>query len=165
MNKAFHSAGLTFIELLIFLVVSSITVTGLLHIMQNTTGISADPLVKQQELAIANAYLDEILSRAYSDPDGVQESPILNAGQRALFDDINDYAVITALMPTDINGQLIDGTNGEIIDLSEYRVTVSINNPVNDLGAGLPTARITITVTHTLPNTPQIVLTGYRMNY
>jgi len=165
LKKTASIAGVTLIELLVFLVVSSIAVTGLLHIMQNTTGISADPLVRQQELAIANAYLDEILSRPYSDPDGAQESPSLTNAQRAFFDDIDDYTVISNLIPADINGQLIDGNNGEIINLQEYRVTVSITKPVNDLGAGLPAARITVTVQHTLPNAPQISLTGYRMDY
>ena len=160
-------SGLTLIELLVFIVVSSIAITGLMHIMQNTTGTSADPLIRQQELAIANAYLDEILSRPFSDPDGAQEAPALTAAQRGLFDDINDYAVINNLIPADINGQLIDGTGDEIIDLQLYRVSVTITPNINDLTAAVAaaTARVVVTVAHTDANAPQVQLTGYRMDY
>lgn len=52
--------GVTLIELVIFIVVVSIAVVGLLQIFTHTTASSADPQLRKQALAIAEAMLDEI---------------------------------------------------------------------------------------------------------
>ncbi|WP_426057197.1 type IV pilus modification PilV family protein [Janthinobacterium sp. PSPC2-1] len=52
--------GVTLIELVIFIVVVSIAVVGLLQIFARTTASSADPQLRKQALAIAEAMLDEI---------------------------------------------------------------------------------------------------------
>ena len=55
--------GVTLIELIIFIVVVSIAVVGLLQIFARTTASSADPQLRKQALAIAEAMLDEIEGR------------------------------------------------------------------------------------------------------
>ena len=78
--------GVTLIELVIFIVVVSIAVVGLLQIFTRTTASSADPQLRKQALAIAEAMLDEI------------------EGARFTFcDPINDPAADTALNAAPFN--------------------------------------------------------------
>ena len=56
------------IELIIAIVVISIAATGVLLVYATAVRYSADPMVQQQALAVAEAYLDEILARPASDP-------------------------------------------------------------------------------------------------
>lgn len=52
--------GVNFIELIIFIVIVSIAVAGILLVMNNTTKRSADPQVRKQALEIAESLLEEI---------------------------------------------------------------------------------------------------------
>jgi MSHA pilin protein MshD len=75
--------GVTLIELILSMVIISIAVTGVLSVMNLTVKHSADPVVEHQAIAIAEAYLEEILLQAYTDPNGT------NAGEtRSSFDNV-----------------------------------------------------------------------------
>lgn len=52
--------GLTFVELIIFIVIISVAVAGVLLVINNTTQHSADPQLRKQALEIAEALLEEI---------------------------------------------------------------------------------------------------------
>ncbi|MDD5329909.1 MAG: type II secretion system protein [Sulfuricella sp.] len=64
-------AGLTMIELVVFIVVVSIAVIGVLGVMNLTARHSADPLLRKQALAIAEAVLAEVemMPFTFCDPD------------------------------------------------------------------------------------------------
>lgn len=62
--------GFTLIELVVFLVVISIAVVGLVAVMTRTTSSSADPQLRKQALVLAESMLEEVqLARfTYCDP-------------------------------------------------------------------------------------------------
>src|ERR1035437_6169769 len=62
--------GFTLIELIIFIVVVSVGLAGILSVMNTVVKSSADPMVRKQTLAIAESLLEEILLKDYADPNG-----------------------------------------------------------------------------------------------
>ena len=60
--------GMTLIELLVFIVVVSLGLAGVLTVFNQVVRHSADPLVAKQALAVADALLEEILLKDFCDP-------------------------------------------------------------------------------------------------
>jgi MSHA pilin protein MshD len=65
--------GLSLIELVIALMIISVSVTGILMVYNNSVRQSADPMVRKQAVAIAEALLNEVLAQpfTYCDPQDV----------------------------------------------------------------------------------------------
>lgn len=65
--------GISLIELVVFIAIIAVGIGGILGVMNFTTRASADPLAQKQALAIAEAYLEEVLAMpfTYCDPDDV----------------------------------------------------------------------------------------------
>jgi MSHA pilin protein MshD len=63
--------GISLVELVVFIVIISVGIAGILGVMNYMTRASADPLAQKQALAIAEAYLEEVLAMpfTYCDPD------------------------------------------------------------------------------------------------
>ena len=59
--------GISLIELVIFIVILSIALTGITLIYINTTRYGADPMVKIRSIELAQATLEEILLKAYDE--------------------------------------------------------------------------------------------------
>ena len=59
--------GMTLVELVITIVVIGIAAAAMFSAMASITGRSADPMLRQQSLALAEAYLEAISARAYAD--------------------------------------------------------------------------------------------------
>jgi MSHA pilin protein MshD len=61
--------GMTLIELITFIVIVSVGLAGVLTVMNITTRSSADPLIRKQALAVAEAMMEEVLSKDFqNDP-------------------------------------------------------------------------------------------------
>ena len=115
-------------------------------IVSDSVSRSADPMLRTQASAIGHAYLEEILSMSYNDPDGV------GGEARANFDDVLDYNGINDAGARDINGN-------PIAALAAYTVTVS----VTDIAiSGQPMRRVQVNVTQ--PNGDTVTMVGYRGN-
>lgn len=130
--------GLTLVELVISIVLMGILAVGALVIVTNTVRHSADPMVRQQAVAVAEAYIDEIRRKHFDDPgDGDGEA------NRSDFDDIDDYnSLPNPHAPQDQTGTAIPG-------LGDYRVSVTVDKTVNEIGVGSGNeARIDVLVTH-----------------
>ena len=141
--------GATLIELIVSIVIISTSLAGVLGLINFTVLHSADPIVQQQAIAIAEAYIEEITALPIDDPDST------NTGEtRATFDDVDDYNGLSD------NG-VQDQSGNAIAALASYTVDVNINrqtiNGINDV-------RI-ITVNVSRPNTQTISLTAYRAPY
>ena len=63
--------GVTLIELIMFIVIVSVALVGVLTVLNVTTRSSADPMIRKQMLAIAEAVLEEVQLQPFSwcDPD------------------------------------------------------------------------------------------------
>ncbi|MCA1799556.1 MAG: prepilin-type N-terminal cleavage/methylation domain-containing protein [Xanthomonadaceae bacterium] len=144
--------GVTFVELVMTIVVLGIAATGVLMVFTNTVARSADPMIHHQAIAIAEAYLEEVLLRPFDDPDAMP------AGSRANYDHIFDYHGLTG-PPAD--------QFGVPLGLPAYTVSVAVTAaPPEGLGGIAPAgsvARVDVTVAHTGGIT--VLLSGYRTRY
>lgn len=148
----YRQSGVTLVELVVAITIVAIAVTGVLGAISAFAARSADAMVLRQGVAIAEAYLDEIVLKPVVDPDGLDAE----AG-RADFDDVDDY---DGLVDTGVRDQA--GT--AIAPLSTYVVAVSVQ-PSTTL-TGVPSTasrRIDVTVTRA-PNYT-VTLSGFRAGY
>ena len=147
--------GISLIELIMFIVIISIAVAGILLVMNKVTGHSADTLVRKQALAVAESLLDEIELQGVS---GVNSSTGTANANRTNFDNVfnyNGYSTTTGI-------QNMDKT--AVPGLGSYNVTsVTVANTPGVWGgiAVTPGSAVVITVSVTGPG-GQIDLTGYR---
>ncbi len=142
-----RQCGVTLIELIASITVIALAGTALLGTLSYLNGKSGETFGQAQAQSIANAYLSEVLSKAYTDPDGAAEVA------RAAFDDINDYNGLVDAVATDRFGNAMGA------------FTVRVNVVAGALG-GLPAAsvrRIDVQVDY---GDGQLALaSGYRVNY
>jgi MSHA pilin protein MshD len=118
---------------------------------------SADPMIDQQAISIAQAYLEEILLKPYSDPDG-GETGSCEEASRVQYDDVADYDCVN-----DTAGAL-DQFGNSLAGLGAYNVAVSVT--ATNIGAPAVAARrIDVTVTHDAYSSLNMTLTGYRTAY
>jgi MSHA pilin protein MshD len=154
--------GVNLIELIIAIVVISIAASGVMLVYAQVVQYSADPMIQQQAIAVAEGYLDEILARPVDDPpDGSAETGGVEAGEtRALFDDVKDYGGLSNSPPLDQNGLAADLDANGVADLAGYSVDVAVlaNQNVN----GVLMARVDVRVRYA--PVVDFTLTGYRAN-
>jgi len=144
MNKP-SQRGFTLIELIIFIVIVAVGLAGILLVMNTTVKSSADPMVRKQAIALAESVLEEVLQKAYADPDST------NVGEtgRSDWDNVDDYNNQTqaafSLPPA----------------LSGYTMAIRVVDDTTTL-PGLTAKKVTVTVAR---GAESITLTGYRTNY
>jgi len=144
--------GVTLIELVIAITVIAIGVTSILGALSAASSRSADAMVQQQAVSVAQAYLDEILQRWVVDPYGTP-----GAGGRANWDTVDAY---NGLSDTGAHDQF----GNAIAALSGYNVAVSVVSSTGLAGIGAAALRrIDVTVTHAPGVT--VTLSGYRASY
>ena len=82
------SLGLSLVELIVFIVIVSASVAGIIGVITVTTRSSADPMIHKQALAIAEAVLEEVqlLPFTYCDPDDPGAATANAAGAPPAFD-------------------------------------------------------------------------------
>lgn len=152
MRFANKQDGVTLVELLVSIVIVSIAASGVLGVLSMTTAASADPMIRHQAAAIAEAYLEEILLKPLSDPDGIDGEAL-----RADFDDLDDYDGLADAGARDQFGAPIGG-------LDDYNVAVAVSP-----SAALPAIpvtdalRVDVVVTHGVEIS--FILSGYRTRY
>jgi len=147
---SFKSAytGATLIELIVTIIIISVSLTGIFSIVNYTTSHSVDPMLQQQAIAVAESYIEEITLLTVNDPNGS------NTGEtRSSFDNIYDYDGLNDVGARDQNANVITG-------LENYTVSVSIEDEL------ISTKNMTvITVTVSRAGTQTITLTAYRADY
>jgi MSHA pilin protein MshD len=148
-----RSHGATLIELVIAIVVVAIAVASVLGLLSAISVRSAAAMTATQAESLASAYLDEALSKAFTDPDLAPE-----VGRQNL-DDVGDYNFVD-------NGAR-DCQGNAIAGLGQYQVQVSTAGPAGvQLGVApnaTPAIRITVTVTD--PTGAITRLEGFRTSY
>ena len=165
--------GVTLVELVIFIMIVSLGTAGILLVMNYTTQRSADPMVKQQALLIAESYLEEILLKSFVDPSTPAATVICPTKEsgRASYDNVCDYRNLA-----DTSGA-IDQLGNTVAGLTAYNISVSVTGAVGDATALGPTAsvvnntgalrvlQVDVVVTHDDDLNFSLNLTGYRTNY
>ncbi|HEY9147155.1 MAG TPA: type II secretion system protein, partial [Thiobacillus sp.] len=173
--------GLSLIELLVFIVVVGIAVTGVLSVYSLNARSSADPVVRKQALAIAESLIEEVLGQPYTycDPDDANvetaNSPADCAtpelmGPEALeqrgnnltpLDNVNDYNGYP--MP------VIAGPDGNPVpNLNGYSASIQVQ-PVANFNGIVPAPgdneTLLVTVIVNGPGNQSVALSGYRTRY
>jgi MSHA pilin protein MshD len=182
--------GLTLIELIVFIVIVSVALAGVLTVLNFTVLHSADPMVRKQALSVAEALMDEVTLQSYTycDPTDATvttanaadtlagnctttaEAVGPEAGQTRYststpFNNVNDYNGFSMAGIRDLSPPA--GT--AIANLSGYTATVAVANAGTTFNAANGTAyandavaRIDVTVSK---GAESITLTSYRFRY
>lgn len=182
--------GVTLVELIMFMVIVSIALAGILQVMRMTTANSADPLRRKQALMIAEALLEEVRQAGftYCDPRSENAASAPDAAACAIpenwgnesasgvqplrpYDNVNDYAGAPGVPAKAFDngaGELADAL-GRKIDASGYTATVAIvPDQLGSIGAGAAAAdsnalRIRVVVGY--DGGEAVTLDGYRARY
>lgn len=165
--------GFTLIELVIAIVVLSIGATTLLTLIINTTRDSADPVIQEQAFAIAQSYMEEILTHPFCDPDFSTDCRTdcfdanactacsLSEGSRSLFDDVCDYNGLSDNGAEDFLGS-IAGLTPYIVDVTVADNSVTLNGLLSSSGQ---VVRIDVRVRHSGLSEVDATLIAYKVNF
>ena len=154
MKTAMHfrsrTRGITLVELIVAIVIIGVALAGVLMVFIRNTSSSADPLIWHQATAIAEAYLEEALTKNFTVGPG---------NTRPTYDDVLDYNF------TDVGA--IDQTGTPISGLGGYTVQIqaaveALNNITAVSGNAV---RVQVTVTPQALPSATVVISGYRTNY
>lgn len=186
-DRAGFQRGISLIELIMFIVIVSVALAGILLVMNVTTRSSADPLIHKQALAIAESLLEEVelMPFTFCDPDDANaETAMAAAGACAApaneesatigpegetryhattpFDNVSDY-----------HGFAMSGAGG-IRDITDTPISAALDGysasvavaPIAFGGITLASGdALQITVTVTGPDNIPVVIDGVRTRY
>ena len=152
MSPRSPQAGVTLIEMVVAITIVAIAATTILAAIAAVASRSADSMQQQQAVAIAQAYLDEILQRWVVDPNGTP--PNTGRGSWDLVDQYNGLVDVGAH----------DQFGNAIAALSGYTVSVSVSQSNALPGIAVAAARrVDINVTY--GQAGSVTLSGYRTSY
>jgi len=177
--------GFTIIELIVFIVVVSSALAGVLTVLNFTVQSSADPMIRKQMLTIAEALLDEVQAQPFTwcDPDDRSAATATNASLDATATDPtkcwdavegpgtetvsgNTDARLSASSPfdnvSDYNGLATTTGVSGIPMPPGYSATVAVAQDALNGIAATESLLITVTVSH---GTDSLALQGYRTRY
>ena len=153
------SKGFTLLEILVTIVVLAIAASAILGVFSSSIRSSADPLLQQQAVAIAEAYLEEIQLKNFADPTQIETGGAESGESRSNYDDIQDYDGLNDTGARDQN-------NNAIAALASFNVQVTVQGRAISGTNTIPASdalRIDVTVDH--PAIDPIQLSGFRTNF
>ena len=181
--------GFTLIELIVFIVIVSVSVAGVLLAINTATRSGTDPMIRKNAIAIAEGMLEEVslMPFTFCDADDAQATTATSSAVGAA--GCTSAATVNAIGPEagetryasatpfdhvdDYNGfsmnPIVDITNTAIGTLTSYSATVSV--AATALGSIAATDAqgqanaLLITVTVSGPQNTTVVLQGYRTKY
>src|SRR5438309_3370769 len=187
-----RARGVTLLELIVFIIVVSVAVVGVLTALDLSNRSSTDPMIQKQALAIAEALLEEVQLQpfTYCDPDDPQAATAQSAavgatgcteagsvenlmaaettppyGPEDRLSATNPYDNVNDYnsLPTMLG--ITDLTGAAIPGLGGYTATVSVANQALAPVPASESLLITVTVTGPTGTNTKVVLDGYRMRY
>jgi len=178
-TRHFRQRGVTLIELIVFIIIVSVGVVGLVSVIGPMVRSSADPMVTKQLATVAESLLNEALHQPYTwcDPDdataltaqsytgcanpqnALGAAPSTEArgavAPGAGYDNVADYGSFSANNVGDAAGNNA---------MTGYSAAVVVAHAGIALGLADNTAALSVTVTVTR-NGETFSLTGYRFRY
>ncbi|MFT6915234.1 MAG: MSHA pilin protein MshD [Motiliproteus sp.] len=174
------SGGFTLVELIITIVILSISMLGMAYSLQFNVSHSGDSLWQTKTVALVQAYSDEILSKRYDHNtplgglpacDSPSAEPCSNtlgpeSGEQRgdgnnTYSDVDDYHGLNEMPPLDAMGVIRSGYEG-------YRVKVSVSYASGaelDLNSDRQAKLIQISVTPPFSKERPVEFSLYRGNY
>lgn len=167
------SKGMTLIELIVFIVIVSVGLAGVLAVFNTSVTHSADPLVRKQALVVAEALLHEIMQKSFendpADPNNTSATlgctptttpircQVNTPVDRQNYNDVDDFNGFSQSVITELDGMT------PVAGLSGYSVAISVAGAalgsITDISKS---KRITVTVSG---RGESITLIGYRTRY
>ncbi len=153
-RRCFHpqrgQRGFTLVEMIVAIVVLGVGLAGVMLAFSLAVGRSADPVINQQMLAIAEEMIEEIQLKPYA----VAANAAPAGCARDTYNDVADYNGYAT------SGQIctVDGT--AVSALSGYSVSVSV--AAGTLGGVGNAKRIVVTVSR---GSQSLSLVGWRTDY
>lgn len=155
-----NQAGFSLVETIVFIVIVSIALAGVLSVMNLTMQTSADPLIRKQSIVVAESLLEEIAQHNFSNPSG-GFSGVASQANRVMFDDIGDYNGFSTIGIFPIDSAT------PIAELAGYNANVTVlDATLGPAGGPIPAGSaklISVTIIG-LDGVP-VVLSGYRSAY
>ena len=143
--------GVSLIELIMYIVIVSTAIIGILSVMNVISKNSADPVIHKQALAIADSLLEEIELQDFAAASGTTSAGAVNSGNRTSgYHVVNEYNGFAMNPFTSLNGSTLSG----------YSTSVSVQNVV--LGSIASASAVLIAVTVTDPSGNTLEMDGYR---
>ena len=153
-RSRFYILGVTLVELIVSIVVIGVALAGVMVVIVRNTSASADPMIWHQAVIVAEAYLEEALTKEFTDP-----NPPEGGESRATYDDVLDYNnIIAESPPRDQNGNAIT-------TLAGYTVNVQVIPEAFGTPAVPLASAVRVQVTVTTPAGGSVVVSGYRTDY
>ena len=144
-------AGMTLVELIIAIVIVGTALAGLVAVYNRANVASADPLITQQMLAIAETMMEEVMLKPYLTDGG-------NAAQPA---DRADYTEIGHYNKYATAGGIVAVDGSAVAGLDRYDVAVSVTpTTLTNVADAADARRIQVVVTER--GGQQLQLTGWR---
>lgn len=173
-------AGISLVEVVVFILVMGIGVVGLLNLMNRTVLHSADPLLQKQALAVAESLLEEVMLQPFTlcdpaaydpatgtcaqaegaGPETIDGTPQSRYSPTTPFNNVNDYH---GFAMNDGIYAISDGAT-VIAGLEKYTANVTVTEVGGDFGLAAGEAvRVNVRVTN--PAGEEVALSGYRFRY
>jgi MSHA pilin protein MshD len=165
-DRVLTQRGTTLVEVIIFILIVSIAVVGVVSAMALAVRASGDPLVMRQTLAIAESLTQEIDSQPYAQKDPYNptgpddaigpETGETRAGTPLPFDNPNDYSGYSETGIVAPDGTAVSG-------LGSYSASVVASQ--QSMGNVPASDGLLVVVTATGPDGQPITLTTFRARY
>ncbi len=177
-DAPFFERGFTLIEIVVVIVVLAVALTGVTLVINQAVRQSPEGLIQTRAMELAQAYLDEILTKRFDQNSGqggtprcdstdsgalpcTATIPAADPGEisRANFNDVDDYDGLNESPPI----SLTTGFASTLYDGYGVQVRVAYAGSELGLGSNQQAKRITVTITTPLGNS--IPVSAYRVNY
>ena len=145
-----RQGGFTLVEMIVAIVILGVGLAGVMLAFSTAARGSADPVVHQQMLAIAEEMMEEIQLKPYA-----SASNSAPAGcARDTYNDVSDYQGYAT------SGQICTVDGVAIAELASYSVSVGV--AAGSMAGVAAARRITVTVSR---GSDSFALTGWRTDY
>ena len=152
--------GASLIELIMFIVIVSTALAGILVVMNQTNKGSSDPLIRKQAMAAAYSLLEEVELQDFIAASGVTGTAVTQANRASVYHIVSDY---NGFATTGIFS-VTDAAAATPV-LTKYNASVAVV-PEASVWNGIPVGSVSqINVTVTAPSGGSITATGYRTAY
>ena len=129
-NPRAHSRrGSTLIEAVTTILVLGIALPPLISLFTEVSQHSVDQNLQQAALRYADALMEEIVSKAFEDPDGSAGSFGTEESGRHEYDDVDDFDGWSQSPPTRIDGTALDQYSGFTRSVEVHNVTDTDPDP------------------------------------
>jgi MSHA pilin protein MshD len=142
--------GFTMVEMILAIVIIGVGLAGVMLAFSTAVGRSADPVIQQQMLAIAEELIEEVQLKPYA----VSANNAPAGCARDTYNDVSDYhGYATSGQVCTVDGTAVAGLSGYSVGIAVATATLS--------GVGAA-KRITVTVTR---GTQSLSLVGWRTDF